>query len=106
MSDDIISPVIIPLTATPSQETSCTLAGLSCRLWVRQLATGMYLDLWVESHLTLAGCLARDRVDMVQNPASCFAGTLLFADQYGTQDPDYTGLGGRFLLLFTGKETQ
>lgn len=92
--------MMIPLNPVGSQETSCTLNGQRCRLWIRQLATGLYLDLWLNNQLTVAGGICRDRVDILQNPASPLSGTLMCVDTQGTQDPDYTGLGSRFVLQF------
>lgn len=90
----------IPLNAETSQETRCTLAGLPCRFWIRQLSTGLYLDLWVNNQRLLSGAICLDRVDIIRNPASPLSGTLMVVDQQGTQDPTYDGLGSRFLLQF------
>ncbi|MXV44397.1 hypothetical protein GS501_04960 [Saccharibacter sp. 17.LH.SD] len=95
----------IPLDALPSQETSCTLSGQACRFWVRQLATGLYIDVWVNQNAIVSGCLCRNNVDILQNPASPLPGTLMVVDQQGAQDPDYTGLGDRYLLIYTERSS-
>lgn len=90
----------IPLLAEPSQQASFNMSELSCRVWIRQLSTGLYLDLWQNEERLLSGALCVDRVDLIRNPASPFPGTLMFLDQQGTQDPTYDGLDTRFLLQF------
>lgn len=93
----------IPLSAIASQTIKCTLSDKPCRLWIRQLSTGLYLDLWMNEQRLLSGALCLDRVDIIRNPASPFPGTLIFADQQGTQDPTYDGLGSRYLLQFESR---
>ncbi|WP_202401649.1 MULTISPECIES: hypothetical protein [unclassified Saccharibacter] len=94
---------IVPLSSTPSQQVSFEIGSFSCRVQLRQLSTGLYLDLWMNEQRILSGCLCLDRVEMIQNPASPFPGTLMFIDQHGTQDPTFDGLESRFLLQFEGR---
>lgn len=91
---------LIPLSVVPSQEFSLPLDGYLCRLWLRQLATGLYLDLWGGETLCLAGCLCVDRVDVLRGHLSELHGKLYFRDTQGTQDPDYLGFKNRFQLIY------
>ncbi|MUH03186.1 hypothetical protein GM609_06725 [Bombella sp. ESL0387] len=91
---------IIPLTAVPSQEVTCTLSGRACRLWVRQLSTGLYLDLWLDEKPLIMGATCFTGVDLIRNPASPLSGRLYFTDTQGNADPYYDGIGDRFFLNY------
>ena len=90
----------IPLNASPSQEITCTLSGLPCRIWVRQLSTGLYLDLWLNEQPLIMGAICFTGVDLIRNPASPLPGRLYFTDTQGNADPYYDGVGDRFLLQY------
>lgn len=90
----------IALNATPSQEITCTLSGKSCRIWIRQLSTGLYMDLWLNEQPLIMGAICLTEVDIIRNPASPLPGKLYFIDTNGSADPVYTDLGSRFLLQY------
>jgi hypothetical protein len=91
---------IIPLNATPSQSMSVNLAGQDCRFSVYQRSTGVYLDLFVSNNPIIQGVLCRDRSLLVRDTYLGLAGDLAFTDTQGLNDPEYSGLGGRFLLVY------
>ena len=90
----------IPLAAVPSQELSIQLGQKSCRIAVYQKRTGLFVDVRVNDRLVVAGALCRDRVWLVRGSYLGFPGDLAFFDTQGTSDPDYTGLGSRFVLVW------
>lgn len=91
----------IPLVATPSQTLTVQLGGQSCRINVRQRRTGLFVDLYVRDVPVFEGVKALDRCKLVRDAYLDFTGELFFADTQGTSDPDYTGLGGRFLFIWS-----
>lgn len=91
----------IPLVVTPSQTLNVQLGEQSCRIDVRQRRTGLFVDLYVRDQPVFQGVKALDRCKLVRNGYLDFTGELFFADTQGTDDPDYTGLGGRFLLVWS-----
>ncbi|MCX5614444.1 phage baseplate plug family protein [Bombella saccharophila] len=91
---------IIPLNASPSQEITTTLSGAPCRIWLRQLSTGMYLDLWLNEQPLIMGAVCLTSVDLIRNPTSPLSGKLFFTDTQGNDDPYYTGVGNRFFLQY------
>lgn len=88
----------IPLTASPQQRVSVTLAGQRCVIELEQRSTGLYINLALVGVPILTGRICRDRVGLVRT--SAFMGDLAFIDTQGTNDPDYTGLGGRYQLVY------
>lgn len=90
----------IPLTAVPSQIVAVQLGAQGCRITVRQRRTGLFVDLYVNDVLIVGGMKAENLVRMVRDAYLGFTGDLFFADTQGTDDPDYTGLGGRFVFCW------
>jgi len=97
-----MSAVAIPLLSVPAQDLSIRLGQQSCRFRVYQKRTGLYLDIYVNDALLLAGILCRDRVWLVRSPASGFVGDLSFMDTQGQSDPEYSALGSRYELIWVG----
>lgn len=90
----------IPLVAIPSQRLSVTLGTQRCQISVYQKSTGLYFDLAVAGSPVVAGMVCRNRTNLVRASYAAFSGNLAFIDTMGTEDPDYTGLGGRFQLVY------
>ncbi|OBP11392.1 MULTISPECIES: Ig domain-containing protein [unclassified Pseudomonas] len=95
---------IIPLAAVASQTLKVVLAQQNCVLNVYQQSTGMYLDVILEGETILAGVLCRDRVRCVRQAYLGFIGDLAFMDTEGTDDPVYSGLGSRWVLMYLSPE--
>lgn len=94
----------IPLRSVPSQSLSVVLAGQSCQINVYEKSTGLYLDLFVNHDPIVTTALCHDRVRIVRESYRGFVGDLSFLDTQGYADPEYPGLGGRFLLVYLGAE--
>lgn len=92
--------ILIPLAATPSQTLTVTLAGQICRIELSQRTTGMYMDLSVNGSVICSSSLCLDRVKIIRRSYRGFVGDLVFIDKQGASDPDYTGLGTRFVLAY------
>ncbi|ANI16657.1 hypothetical protein A9C11_22995 [Pseudomonas citronellolis] len=95
---------IIPLAAVASQTLKVVLAQQNCVLNVYQQSTGIYLDVILEGETILAGVLCRDRVRCVRQAYLGFIGDLAFMDTEGTDDPVYSGLGSRWVLMYLSPE--
>lgn len=91
---------VIPLVAVPSQTLAVTLGNQRVRLAVYEKAFGLFVDVYVNDALTIGGVAARNLTYIVRSAYLGFAGDLFFHDTQGTEDPTYTGLGGRFLLFY------
>lgn len=90
----------LPLQAIPSQKIKALLGGQYCRINVYQKTTGLFLDLYVNGSALCTAVLCRDRVKLIRESYRGLLGDLTFVDAQGLSDPDYTGLGGRFVLVY------
>lgn len=90
----------IPLSPTSSQTITTALSGQPVKLWVRQLSTGLYLDAWLDQKPLVMGAICFTRTPIIRNPASPLPGDFVFLDTQGNEDPDYTGLGDRWVLAY------
>lgn len=88
------------MTATSSQRFTVQLGDQSCQITIYQKRTGLYLDLYADGVAIGVGILCHDRVWLIRDAYLGFVGDLSFIDTQGTGDPDYTGLGGRFVLVW------
>lgn len=90
----------IPLKQVPNQTIRTTLGGQSCQINIYTLDTGLYLDLLVNGSPILTTAICEDRNLIVREAYLGFVGDLAFMDTQGTEDPQYTGLGERWVLLY------
>lgn len=90
--------LVIPLTPTPSQVVNVLLSGQDCKLNVYQKTTGLFVDVFIGAVAIKTAQLARDRVVLVRHKYLGFIGDLFFKDLQGLDDPEYSGLGSRFIL--------
>lgn len=94
--------LIVPLKPVPAQTLSIELGGQQCRVTVRQKATGLFVDLYVNDALIVGGQIGRNLARIVRSSYLGFVGDLAFYDAQGKSDPDYRKLGSRFVLLYSG----
>ncbi|GBR56518.1 phage baseplate plug family protein [Gluconobacter sphaericus] len=93
-------PVVIPLSAVASQTVLVPLSSQSIQLDIAQLATGLFMNITLNGTLVMAGVLCQDRTWIVRKSYFGLPGDLVFVDTMGTDDPDYSGLGKRYLLYY------
>lgn len=91
---------IIPIIAAPSQRLSILLDGQNCQISIEQKGDFMYLSLSVNNSPVINSIICRDRIRLVPYAYLPFVGNLAFIDTQGTDDPNYTGLGERFKLVY------
>lgn len=90
----------IYLQPVPSQQTQVSLDGQSCSIAVYVKSTGMYFDLAVSGTPIAYAIQCKNAVSLVPTAYLGFSGWLIFWDTQGSLDPQYTGLGSRWLLLY------
>lgn len=97
--------LMIPLQPVPSQSIAVQLADQACQILVYQKSTdpGLFLDLYVADAAVVLGVICENHNRLVRGAYLGFIGDLMFVDNQGTSDPDYTGLGAlgaRFNLIY------
>lgn len=90
----------IPTNPLPAQTLSVTLGTQRCTIALYQKSTGLYFDLAVAGAPVVAGMVCRNRTNLVRASYAAFVGNLAIIDTMGNDDPDYTGLGTRFQLVY------
>lgn len=92
---------VVPLAAVPSQTLSIALAGQNCDISVYTLSTGIYFDLTVNELPITRGVICRNLARLLLDRGyKGFVGDFVFVDSQGVDDPEYTGLGTRWLLIY------
>lgn len=91
---------IIPLTAVGAQSFTVLLGTQQCAINVYQLSTGLYCDLVANNTDIVSTMLCLNLVGLVRSAYLGFTGQLFFYDTQGTSDPDYSGLGTRYQLVY------
>lgn len=93
--------VQVPLAAVPSQTESITLGGQQCQIAVRLLGDTLYFSLSINNTPILVNHACRNRTRMLlAQQYSGFQGDFVFVDTQGDHEPEFTGLGGRYVLLY------
>jgi hypothetical protein len=94
--------ISIPLSASPSQILSVTLSGGNYQINIYTLGEDnrLFFDIYNQGAPIITCVLCQDRVKLIQLEYLGFPGDLAFIDTQGTDNPIYTGLGSRFLLVY------
>ena len=96
-----MSRYIIPLDAVSNQTFSVTLGTQSCQIKIdNKPGYGVFVSLWLAGVSIIQSSLALNRVGLVRYAYLGFTGELYFVDTQGADDPDYTGFGSRFILVY------
>ncbi|WP_023640356.1 phage baseplate plug protein [Dickeya zeae] len=90
----------VTLQPLKSQSISVNLAGQQCIIRLIQRNSGLYMDLTVNGNPIMQGVPCWYGNKIVRYSYLGFAGDLVFVDNVGQSDPDYSGLGGRFTLYY------
>ena len=90
----------IPLMAKPAQTLKVVLAGQNCQIYVYQKAQGVFVDVNANGVDVSVATLAHDAVPLVPRDYAGFLGNLMFIDTKGASDPQYSGMGTRYALVY------
>lgn len=82
---------VIRTQPIPNQSVSFTLNGLAYTVDIETLRGGLYISVWQAGAYVL-----RNRALLSYAPVGF---GLQLVDTLGTEDPEYTGLGDRWLLM-------
>lgn len=90
----------ISIEPKKSQSISVELGGKQCKIRLVQRNSFLYMDLSIDGKRILQGvpCLFGNK--MVGYKYLGFPGDLIFMDNFGQLDPEWSGLGERFKLYY------
>lgn len=91
---------IIPVLPVGSQKFDVVVNQQSCSIAIYQREGKVYFDLYLAGVPICLGILCTNRNRIVRYPYLKFIGDFCFVDTQGSDDPVYSGLGGRFLLVY------
>lgn len=94
------SPISIPALPVASQSLNVTLSRQNVRLDIFQRSTGLFMNVWLNGTMIVAGAICQDRNWIVRYGYLGLPGDLSFLDTQGEDDPTYDGIGSRYLLIY------
>lgn len=92
--------IIVPLQPVPSQTLRITLSGQACNISVFQKGDFLFFSLSINGNPIITTIIALNRVLLVREPYLGVIGDFAFCDMQGTNDPEYAGLGSRYMLVY------
>lgn len=90
----------VALKTIPAQKIQTVLASQNCTIELHQKERGLFFSLSVDGKHIVDNVLAQDANPLIHRKYVSFAGNFVFMDTKGISDPDYTGLGQRYALLY------
>lgn len=96
--------LIVPLLPIPSQTLTVSLGSQVCGINVYQKTTGVFMDFSLNDVIVVGGIVCHDRNLLVRDAYFGFSGNLAFVDTQGTDDPESSGLGSRWILEYFAPE--
>jgi hypothetical protein len=95
----------VPLQPVPNQTMQIILNNQNCQITVFQTPDALWMTLDVNDGNIIQGVICQNQNRIVRDLYLGFSGDFIFFDTQpdpnnGPSDPDYTGLGGRFQLLY------
>lgn len=91
---------IVPLQPIANQSMQCQLNGQACIIEVFQNAYGLFFTLYVGAQLIKASVICENLVALVRESYFGFSGDFAFLDTQGSNNPIFTGLGSRYVLIY------
>ncbi|MBR2771608.1 MAG: hypothetical protein IKD78_06300 [Bacteroidales bacterium] len=94
----------INLTAAPNQTLSATITDKNGDIHIadfrlRTMPSGFLItDITIDDVVVVYGRRCIDRVPLMLGGP--IGGNFFFVDQFGTSDPEYTGFGDRYILVY------
>ena len=90
----------VPLQPVPNQTFNIILGGQYCAINLYQKSTGLFFDLSMNDVSVITCRICRNRVNLLGHTYFGFKGDFQFQDQQGKDDPEYSGLGSRYLFKY------
>lgn len=91
----------IDLEQIPSQTFGVILNDQDCIISLYTRGANIYCDLSINDSPIITGAICLDRQNIIPYEYLGFNGNLMFIDQEGQLDPDYTQFNDRFVLVYS-----
>lgn len=91
---------IIPLKSVPNQTMATPVGTQNCELNIYQKSNGLYMDVFLDGAAIIRGVICQNENRIIRDLYLGFAGDFAFFDTEGASDPDFTGLGVRYILIY------
>src|SRR4051812_5467075 len=91
---------VVPLKPLVSQTLSVRLGDQPCTLHIYEVTTGLFIDVLVNDAAVVSGVAALHGVRIVRDTYLGFVGDLAFIDTQGSDEPEASGLGSRWILVY------
>lgn len=91
----------IPTSKNPNQMFQVNINKQNCTIILTQKRTGLFFSLAVDDVFVIRSVLCENENPLVLYSYIKFVGNLYFIDVEGNKDPDYRGLGDRFILCYS-----
>lgn len=91
---------VIPINAVAAQQFTIQLGNQNCDISIYQKNTGLFFDMVVNDNPCVNSVICLNLVGLIREAYYGFIGQLAFVDTKGATDPDYTGLGSRYILVY------
>jgi uncharacterized protein YjaZ len=88
------------LSAVPAQTVTVSLNDQRVRLNAYQKAFGYFVDIYVNDVLIVGGVLAHHFNRIVRSKYLGVTGDFYMFDTQGRNDPQWAGVGSRYLLIY------
>lgn len=92
--------MVIPVQPLPNQSLQVQLANQACTIELVQTAFGLFCNLYIGSTPIIGGVICENLNRIVRSLYLGFVGDLMIMDTQGMSDPNYLGLGSRYLLQY------
>jgi len=90
----------IPIQPEANQIVKTVVGGQNVQILLQQKPRGIFVDVNADGVDISAGVLALNETPLISRDYMGFEGNLYFIDTQGAADPEYTGLGERFQLVY------
>lgn len=94
----------VPLQPVPNQVEKIVLGGQNCQIRLNLRGSTLFFDLNADGVDIVTTVIVRDLGPLVCRQYAGFAGNLAFIDTQGNANPEYTGLGTRWQLVYLTDE--
>ena len=92
--------LVVPLQTLTNQTLQVQLNGQACTLNIFQYAYGLFASLAVGATPIINSAPCENLVRLVRDAYLGFISDLVFIDTQGSENPNYTELGTRWLLIY------